>query len=147
MPDMRRKRVPICVAVFYLAVVCATKAESDSCAFTAGEPQPYATNAREILFDSGTLSKPFFVQIIMRRMIYMCEQVTDAERVHEHKINSCGICADGEATSSLGVRQTCSENAAKTVRPPIPDLTSTRSFYRLDSIGLQVTNTQNPTKQ
>ena len=46
MPDMRRERVPFCVAVFYLAVVCATKAESDSCASTAGEPQAYATNAR-----------------------------------------------------------------------------------------------------
>ncbi|KAL0055138.1 hypothetical protein WJX82_007595 [Trebouxia sp. C0006] len=68
MPDMRRELGPICVAVLYLAVVCATKAESDSCAFTA----------------------------------------------------------DGEATSSLdlGVRQTCSETAAKTVRPPIPDLTT-----------------------
>ncbi len=55
MPDMRRELGPICVAVLYLAVVCATKAESDSCAFTAGEPQPHscATNACEILFDSG----------------------------------------------------------------------------------------------
>ncbi len=81
--------------------------------------------------------------------MYTCEQVTDAERVHEHQMNSCGICADGEATSSLGagVWQTCSENAAKTVRPPIPDLTSTRSFYRLDSTGLQVTNIQNATMQ
>jgi hypothetical protein len=57
----------------------------------------------------------------------------------QHKIVRFGICADGEATSSEGVWQTCSETADRTVRPPIPDLTSTRSFYRLYSTGLQVT--------
>ena len=95
-----------------------------------------------MLFDSGTLLQPCFVLMSMRRMLYLCEQVKDAERVHEHKMISCGTCADGEATSSLGVWQTCSETTAKTVRPPIPNLTSTRSFYKLDSTGLLHTNIQ-----
>ena len=46
MPDMRSEQILLFVAVFCLAVVCPTKAESDSCAFTTGEPQPYATHAR-----------------------------------------------------------------------------------------------------
>jgi len=52
MLGMRSERVTFCVAVFYLAVVCDTAAEGDSCAFTAGEPQPYAKDARQILLDS-----------------------------------------------------------------------------------------------